>query len=268
MQNPDAFFKNKSATAELNELKSLTDEILKILMNDNFYEKPTEEDAKKVKSYLERAQNFLKSKGEKNKYQMPATNLTVSIMMVDAIRKQEYNHFAIAGIRQSWCEVNTEFQPFLTKHPKEFCKLYLMGEVLNLPNYLENGQIGINQIMKDVDTKREEILRGIEDPFVFLQTAFSAKYNEAVKWTTNFENTVSAKVFTQKNQAESCIDKLKAIGIEECSLVDIEKVEGGKKSITYRVKIPNWRIIEAMEKAKQKQLQSSQNNTNRRPGLP
>ncbi len=251
MQNP-----GNSETLK-NALIAQHTKILEIIMKDDFYTNPSEKDINEVKVFIRNVQTSLRSRGNQNRYQVPASNLEPTIMMIDAIQKQDYNGPAITILRSSFCDVGgNDMKHFLDKHPSEFCKFYLVGSFLNIPSLLDKGQPDASRTADELDSRRSDILKGMDDPIAFIQTAFNATYNNHVKWSTSFDTTFTVKPFSKLEDAKTCVQRLKSIGIEECVIKPLSK--------GFRVEMPPWRVIEAMENSKQKQSEKSGQNTSLR----
>ncbi len=256
MQDP------KSTEMSVNKELILADylKIFEIIKRDDFYTHPHPDQAEQIKSYFRKVQAYLRAKGNQMKYQFAASTFEPMYAFIDAIQKQDYDGFVVKMLRSSWCDMNPGQNGFLDNHPRVFCQFYLMGQIVFIPELIEKGTPGVNQIPEMFESRKKEIFTDGENPLEFVQSAFSAKYNEHVKWGASMEVTYTAKVFTNERDADVCIEKLKAIGIEECSKRTVGKA--------FRVEIPNWRVLQAMDKFKQRQVDQQRENNSPKFGRP
>jgi hypothetical protein len=247
---------------EKNALMTLYPAIMTIISKDSFYTKPTDDDIKSVTTFIKRVQSALRTRGDKNKYQVPASTLDMTNMLIDGIKEQDYDGFLIQSFRSSWCEASNDKQ-FLAQHPKEFCKFYITGQLLMIPSILEKGKPEANRRTAEINTQRGAIFNDMPDPIAFIETAFSEPYNKHVIWRTTLDTVVTNKAFSKQDDAAKCVKNLERIGIEGCLIKPQEK--------GYRVEIPCWRVLQAMDKSQQQTSeQDKQNDQNRlrSPGRP
>ena len=119
-----------------------------------------------------------------------------------------------------------------------------MGSLLNIPSILERGRPEINRLAEELDAHRDELFSDMRDPIAFIESAFSESYNKAVKWHSTLGSVSTLRAFQNREDAENCVKKLNAIGIEGCVIKPQDK--------GFRVEMTPRSVILAMDKPLQK----------------